>query len=443
MSDYLTKRQNAVTTADPAELEAMLGAVARVYQEEWLAKTGDNPLQILWNRKDALATNELLNLGDAVLGLEKSDPEWLKRQASVIKVGDDGNRNGALFELLALNFFRAAGHKVVPAGEKNPGYDGRVEMPDGSSVLVSLKNHGISSHERSLIDQAKVLDTKFQRWLQQRSLNGIEARLLLNDYPSSNDWAALEHDLGHALDNVGKMKSTDIAIRGKWLINLAGMPAEYCPLSGSHLSSSFFLCVKAHKNEQNNFIENIRTGCQNLIKHTIGLPQTNLPMLFVRLSANASMEKCTEWVRNYFEEYPNEPIGVIVLYQPVVATHDGQTSITHYITMVTGPKYRPWTSQADGSVRRLPNMRVAVGLIVRQPSRKVLQGKGISINLEDCYTFQRADIYRYYKVDGIPFSVTLANPAPGVRIHAEVEVGGSIGTIQPIAPLQNDLLLFP
>ena len=80
---------------------------------------------------------------------------------SLIRTGDDGNRAGAIFELLGLNFYLSAGNKVVPTPSSNPGYDGIVELPDQSSLLVSIKNHGMTSYEKFFAKQAEELDNQF------------------------------------------------------------------------------------------------------------------------------------------------------------------------------------------------------------------------------------------------------------------------------------------
>jgi hypothetical protein len=70
---YLSQRQNVVSGADPAELENYLASIVRHFGLEWLTQSGINPIQILWNRKDGLATNERFNFGDAIVEFEKSD----------------------------------------------------------------------------------------------------------------------------------------------------------------------------------------------------------------------------------------------------------------------------------------------------------------------------------------------------------------------------------
>jgi hypothetical protein len=304
-----------------------------------------------------------------------------------------------------------------------------------------LKNHGISSNERLFVENAIALDTKYQGWLRQQSLNGIEVRILLSENPSGSDWNDLQNDLGHILENIKHKQPT--VTKGRWNIVLKNVDVQYLPLSGNDLTSSFFICARAHKNEQLNFIENIRKGCQNLIKHTKTMPDSHCPALLIRLSATASIKKSTEWANEYFKEHSDEPIGVILLYQVAVVTDKGASSIAHCIVPVLGPQYRSWAATATAPPRRLPNMTVLVGSIIGQPAKKVMQTDTARIDLGDSYTFQRADIYRYYKKGGAPLNVILSNPAPGVMIHAEVEVDGQSGTMKKVAPIQADLLLLP
>jgi hypothetical protein len=443
MTTYLSERQNAVTTANPAELEGMLAAIARNFGLGWLTQSGNNPVQILWNRRDALATNELLNFGNAIAEFETVDANWLDRQVDVIKTSDAGNRAGAIFELLALNFFRAAGNKVIPSPGNNPGYDGIVELKDGSSLVVSLKNHGLSSNENDFIKKAAALDQKFQEWLQQQALNGVEVRIFLAEHPFASDWRELEADLKYILENIKTKPQAEIVTKGRWEIVFKDVDPQYSPLSKHHLTSSFFIWTTAHQNEQVNFMESIRRGVQNLIKHTKNMSASNCPALFVRLSATASMKKCAEWADAYFKEYPNEPIGLIFLYQVAVVTEKNSSFISHCIVPVFGPTLRSWAAPVNAPPRRLPNMTVAVGVMLSEPSKKVVMTDRGQIALDDSYTYQRADIYRHYKMGAQPLNMNLSNPAPGVMIHAEVEIGGESGALKMIAPVQADLLLLP
>jgi hypothetical protein len=83
-------------------------------------------------RDKALATNELLNFGDAIQNFGTSNSDWTKQQVHKIKTDDAGNRSGAIFELLGLNLFHSAGYNVIASKANNPGYDGTVILSDGA-----------------------------------------------------------------------------------------------------------------------------------------------------------------------------------------------------------------------------------------------------------------------------------------------------------------------
>ncbi len=62
--DHLANRQNAVAQADRTALNARLDAIAKSFGADWLGRHDGNPVQVLWSRKDAQSTNELLLLGE-------------------------------------------------------------------------------------------------------------------------------------------------------------------------------------------------------------------------------------------------------------------------------------------------------------------------------------------------------------------------------------------
>jgi hypothetical protein len=192
LTDHLANRQTAGLGGDHSELNAKLDAIARHFDLGWLIADGVNPLQLLWRSRDAIATNELLNFGDAVENFEKVDADWLREQVSLIKTRDEGNRAGAIFELLGLNFYLSADNKVVPTPSSNPGYDGVVELPDQSSLLVSIKNHGMTSYERFFQANSKELDDQFKEWLKMHRWSGVELRILCSGRLDTTEWSKLD-----------------------------------------------------------------------------------------------------------------------------------------------------------------------------------------------------------------------------------------------------------
>jgi hypothetical protein len=140
MIDYLSERQNPLRNTDTAELNMLFDTLVAEFTKDWLAAGGDNPVQTLWARKDDLATIELTLLGHAIHRLQRVDPRWVGQQVKKIKGKDRNERQGALYELLALSLFDDDGIRVQPARKGNPGYDGTVFLPENIAIKASLKN---------------------------------------------------------------------------------------------------------------------------------------------------------------------------------------------------------------------------------------------------------------------------------------------------------------
>jgi hypothetical protein len=78
-----------------------------------------------------------------------------------------------------------------------------------------------------------------------------------------------------------------------------------------------------------------------------------------------------------------------------------------------------------------------------EASRKViLADGGRQIELDGAYSYQRGDIYRLYRAEGGSVQANLSNPAPGIKIHAEIEMDGQSGSLQMIAPETGELQLL-
>jgi hypothetical protein len=66
------------------------------------------------------------------------------------------------------------------------------------------------------------------------------------------------------------------------------------------------------------------------------------------------------------------------------------------------------------------------------------------IPLDEMYAYQRGDIYRFYHWDGSsPLQAHMSNPAPRIKVHAEI--GNDTGSIvlEGIQPETGELWLLP
>lgn len=443
MIDHLAQRQTAGLGGDHAELNAKLDAIARHFGIGWLMADGCNPLQLLWKSRDALATNELLNFGDAVANFENVDLDWLRGKVSIIKTRDDGNRAGAIFELLGLNFFLSAGNTVVPSVDSNPGYDAVIQLPDEASLLVSIKNHGITSYESSFRDNAAEIDNQFQGWLTRHAQSGVELRILCEDRLGATEWDKLACDIHEIMNGQLDGTAKTHEVRGPWHIILRHIDPEFHPLSTKHISSVVFISAPAHANEQNKFLENLRSGCTNMVRHTNSQPDSACRVLLVRLGANASINNCAKWAHDYFNQFYSENIGLILLYQSTFVTSKDTSSLTHYLLPILGPQFENWARPLGKPARRLPNLSVLIGVIADEAPRKVVQTDAGQIPLDDAYAYQRGDIYKLYQMQGSDLSMQLSNPAPRIMIHAVIEDNAGSVVLKMITPRTGELTLLP
>jgi hypothetical protein len=432
MADHLSGRQNVIHGVAPGELNKLLEAIASQFGIDWLTASNGNPVQTLWQRKDAQSTNELLQLGEAVVNLMAANPAWVAHQISEIKNGDIGRRSGAIFEMLGLNLFHGPNQRVEPAATNQPGYDGSIFFPDGSSLMLSIKNHGITSAELGFRAKAEETKDLFLEAAQKHRLQGF-MRIGAISSPGAADWKALKEQMD------GLVAQTTNPTDGVWSGWFRPIPPQFSPLSPEHLSYIFQIAAPYHANEQNNFLENIRKGISNLEKHHANVSEKVCRTLLLRLSATASVPKCVEWAKKYFGDLPDTQIELILLYQAVPAADltAGATAITHYMAVVPGPNFAKW--QAGSPTRRFV-IRSLVGRVTGEPTGQVMTDGVTQVPIDGMYIFQRADIYRYYAAGSRPVNAILSSPSPGILIHAVI---AGLPPLQMIAPPNAELLLLP
>ena len=124
-------------------------------------------------------------------------------------------------------------------------------------------------------------------------------------------------------------------------------------------------------------------------------------------------------------------------------TADNSTSIAHYFLPILGPQFGAWAHPAGKPVRRLPNLAVLIGLKLSEAARKVIQTDDRQIPLDDAYVYQRGDIYRFYRFDGDGLQVHLSNPAPRIKIHAEIGDDSGSTVLEMVSPETGELRLLP
>lgn len=439
MKDYLSGRQNAIKEVAASELNGYLDALAQAFGLGWLEAGGNAPLQQLWARRDFLATNQLLLLGDAVQHLGGINAAWTKQQVKLIKGNDANNSRGAIFEFVGLNLFRQCGLGVVPASGSNPGYDGTVRYTD-AELRLSLKSYGASNPERTVESKALKVRDLFTSMLQHQDRSGYDLRIACKRYPTDDDWAALESALPSLIT---QLPDDPAGVQvGEW--SLFGRPLHVDgadQLAPSRRSYMFVLWCPHHKNEHLNLESKLDEAAANFTKHAVARDPATRQGVLVRLHENASVAICEAWARNYLGTRPNSPLDAIFLYQPAVGQNieEDTSTIVHSLIPVATPAFVTWL-QAGHPL----SVRFLVGHTRSAAMPRVLRNdEGHELQIDDAYLIQRGAIYRLFEVKNGVGEGQLRNPASGIMYHAIMrQEDGSEIEFQGIYPPTHDVGLF-
>jgi hypothetical protein len=447
MIDYLSERQNPLRNTDTAELNMIFDTLVSVFTKDWLAGAGENPVQVLWTRKDDLATIELVLLGNAVHRLQLVDPRWVKHQVEKIKGQNRNERQGALFELLALSLFDGDGVQVKPGD--NPGYDGTVFLPENVAIRVSLKSFGLSTHQRYFNEQSAKIEAQLVAGLRQRGIIPVTFSAAATRYPGQHEWSLLNDELSRILDAYHRTSMTfpqQFTILDAWKGVIVPLPEDLGTFSSNYTSYTFVTMAPYHQNEHKNLTDKLDDACANFRKHAVKLASETLGLVFVHVPETASVASCKEWACQYFTDDPATPLGAILLYQPTVGRNPHDTTETHvYHTMsvITGPQYQQW-DQSRSSHSPAISLKVSAGIMQEEPTKEVLIWGSHEIPIDGNYIYQQGHHYIVARINehGNQFG-TAQSDASGITVHAVFSLSQNEGLVlSGDFPPQDKLLLW-
>jgi hypothetical protein len=423
-----------------AEINRRLEALATSFGKDWLEADGGHPLQKLWARGDALATNQLVLVGDAIFLLTATNGKWVADQVRDIKQGNDNARRGAMFELLALSMLKAP--TVVPTPRNHPGYDAVLVMADNASLLVSLKSYGKSVHEQSFEAECETTERVFTQALTTLKVSGLSLRVVAKIYPRANHWQALRQAIPSILAQPNHVREALHPIGDTWAIAIGGVPTEVLPLSDKHLSYQVVFLAPFHQNESKNLTDKLDAAAANARKHAGATSEKDARAVLVRLPETISLKVCSEWAQHYVAEHPNGPLDLVLLYQPTVAdTADGRTVIDHAFVSCQTSTYATWMRPG-----RNFGIEVLVGQISNGTSRRLVVDGTVpdAPEIDEMYLYQRGEFYTVFeqKPNGTAEG-HLDNLASGIVRHAVFRMAsGDEAVLSGVFPAKKALSLF-
>ena len=444
--DYISKRQNVLHKLSAVEINQRFEAVDLAFTRSWLERQDGHPVQALWLRRDALATNELAYLGDSILRLKALDQKWTADVIRKIKSLERNTRLGFTFELLGLAAFVAPGQRVIPAPKGTPGFDGTVQLEKGGSLRLSLKNYGESDFERRVHLRSDLIKKELLAALKQTAHTGFGLRVFASKYPSQSEWASLISELRRVLPSL--LRSADgqfFMLSDNWRVQTHSLQGGPDPtLSSQALSFQILVAVPHHENEVKNVISNIDTARANVEKYARKKDECVCHALFLRLRENTSAELCAAWANEYFKDNPSSALDAVFLYQPTIAADPKQNtnSLVHHVTYAGAPRFQKWR-QPDTATTRLINLTFFVGVVSNRPSEMMISDGVKLFPIGKHYLHQEGEIYLAYTID--PQGSTtfnLSNPASGITFHAVATLNNESMLLDGSFPPSLDIKLY-
>jgi hypothetical protein len=419
------------TGLNEAQLETALSALVNAVSEDWLNKGDDkHPLRALWRRSDVLSTNELYAIGLAIHEVGKRDPSWMKEQVKLLRSSEKNNYLGASAEILTAFMLHAENHPVTPAKLNQAGFDAIMQLKDHEkSIRFSIKNYGMSKHEEYFNRYAAETELIIQKLLKKYSYYPVTVWIdCPTKYPSTEKWKSLHANLDRAFKVQKNAKEPFTALVNQfpeWIIMASPNIKANKNLHPGFNSYTLVMSCVHHPNESDNLISKLQDACSNLAMHSALENDSQKNFLFIHVSPLASVQKCTEWLDQFFAEHPEKPISAVLFHQPSVATDlkRNATTISHYFHPYMRNDVQAW----------IPNgfqfhLTAPVGVNMSGPATDMLifefpAGERQEITVYDRYLYQRGNHYVKMQPDGKGGLTGNVNQvASGVFSHVVIEL---------------------
>lgn len=333
----MDRRQDPLPQDSAAEKESRLQAVLNWLGEPWVRDTAVvHPVRELWQRRDFLASTELLSIGMALNKLQASQPPaQMQELADRVRSFDSGTRAGAIFETMAAAMFEHNGQRVRLAEPNEPGFDLSILFPNGHEVRVSCKALGMSYREEYF---SKMMGAVHAQLLAQLRNRQVFAKLVLSD-PEDAGWQ-YPADLAEALLN-GRPEPQ--RWRG-WNYVLA--PLVHDPTSGAtfapnELSYTFVGLSPVAPNEQKRLNDRIEDALSGFAAHCADVSATKTNVAVVKVPPSASLATAVDWLNARWAagDLQDVATAAVLLYRAQATTiREGASSVvTHEFAMAENP----------------------------------------------------------------------------------------------------------
>ena len=423
MIDFLDHRQNPLWEIPKFSINTWISTLLTYLGDEnWLSKNPNHPISKLWKRQDAMSTNELVTFARAVFIMEGINKTWLSKTMKIASGKDINNAHGAMFEILALSFFKDSDLEVLPASMSKEGIDGTLKLSNGLEINLSLKYYGITQAELAFQRFMKEINDIVVDSVKHVKENSVDFSLIFSKYvDSKSDKEKVKQLVEKVMKRYKKYPDIHESID---FVEIFARPIQM----GYNLSN----VIKSHKlfamspmtpNEYKNLNDKIDDACRNLKKFG---EADKINGIIIHIHENANIKSYIRYLQHYLNKNADIPISFIILYQASIAFDRATQSthnIFHTIQCAVSPRIRPEILLTLKELKTPIKLSPFVGDIGFEPTELTLFGgkdgkSGKLTELKDTYLYQNGEIYAEGKtMPNGSVKGDLKMIAPGLRVN--------------------------
>ena len=414
------------------EAEEAFQEIEKLFDANYLqAQSNKNPLSILWNRTDRLATVELFIIGKCLLKIKEENESWLKKTIREIKRSPEKSK-GLFSEIIYFGMLSLPHSQIIPATGNNPGYDFSIQMKNGFTQFISVKNVDISDEQRKFQAGCKRVRAKWREKL--RLLKGnLGLSVFCHEPINENDFELVIKSIKEA-----KTMSPQLHITPRDGLNIVitKLPIDY-QTSPVHTSDMVLVCCPGPKSEKKRYANRVAQAAKNLLSHTAQKTDA-LRLIFIRVNVHADYKEIQDCAAQIIND-PTSKIDCVITYQPsYVRDNENNSLIHHCFKMEASPRFAENLGEDGPAKITIPLGSVSMS---QAPIQFIdpIKGKIQEIQSSD-YIFQQGDIYKLGKIGE---HISMNSLAPGLREHGVCEINGKfIAISSKITPNEESLILI-
>lgn len=390
-----------------------LQAVEDLFTSQWLDNAGEHRLQLLWSRKDALATSELFALGQAIKRLSTHQRTWLETTAKEIKKNVQTS-HGLITEIIIIGSLSTKNGVVNPCGKSYPTYDYTVDFDNGYRYKVSIKNFDMSVHEKNFRAMSDTIRKTFRNYLNSRSQSGSLRICCDNSCLTKQMVSRICEFIVFKMNSFGLYKFEDIGVMITY--------AEVGMYESSQLakpSDIVMFMFRQHPNEQRNIESKIKSANDSMLKD--GVDEKSIKKLIIRLGDTTDIGNVKRYLEQIADDHERCGFEMCIVLQPMVVNDNTSTSITTRFCPIDR-SFIPLSERFQEKIENtgLLNFTIGVGSMTYEHAPLTLMEgkKKVNVDLSKYYIYQRGDIYLHPQKNKNGYYMGLASEAPGIIVHS-------------------------